>query len=64
MKHLNYNHLYYFWAVSQHGSISKAANYLGLTPQTITGQIKILEDRFGGSLLRRKGKGVDSTELG
>ena len=45
MSHLNYNHLYYFWHVYKQGSVVGAAEALFLTPQTITGQIKALEER-------------------
>jgi len=38
---LNYNHLYYFWHVYREGSVVGAAEALFLTPQTITGQIKL-----------------------
>ncbi len=45
MSHINYNHLYYFWHVYK-GSVVGAAEALFLTPQTITGQIKALEERL------------------
>ncbi len=64
MSHLNYNHLYYFWMVCKQGSISKAAEALFLTPQTVTGQIKALEDRMAGKLTKRNGRTVEPTELG
>ena len=44
MSHINYNHLYYFWHVYKEGSVVGAAEALFLTPQTITGQIKALDD--------------------
>ena len=46
MSHINYNHLYYFWHVYKEGSVVGAAEALFLTPQTITGQIKALEERL------------------
>ncbi|MGD8164586.1 transcriptional activator NhaR [Pantoea sp. FN0307] len=64
MTHLNYNHLYYFWHVCKQGSIVNAAEKLFLTPQTITGQIKSLEERLQGKLFRRQGRGIVPTELG
>lgn len=64
MSHLNYNHLYYFWMVCKQGSVSKAAEALYLTPQTVTGQIKLLEDRLKGKLLKKSGRSVEPTELG
>ena len=48
MSHINYNHLYYFWHVYKEGSVVGAAEALFLTPQTITGQIKALEERLQG----------------
>lgn len=64
MSHLNYNHLYYFWMVCKEGAVSKAAEALYLTPQTVTGQIKFLEERFDAKLLKRSGRSVEPTELG
>ncbi len=64
MSHLNYNHLYYFWMVCKQGSVTKAADALFLTPQTVTGQIKAFEERMDGKLTKRNGRNVEPTELG
>lgn len=64
MSHLNYNHLYYFWMVCKQGSITKAADALFLTPQTVTGQIKAFETRMEGKLTKRNGRTIEPTELG
>ncbi len=64
MSHLNYNHLYYFWMVCKQGSVTKAADALFLTPQTVTGQIKAFEERMDGKLTKRNGRSVEPTELG
>ncbi|TPG62040.1 transcriptional activator NhaR [Ewingella americana] len=64
MSHINFNHLYYFWQVCKTGSVVGAAEALFLTPQTITGQIKSLEDRLGGKLFKRQGRGLVPSELG
>ncbi|MDD1783887.1 transcriptional activator NhaR [Enterovibrio sp. ZSDZ35] len=64
MSHLNYNHLYYFWMVCKQGSVTKAAEALFLTPQTVTGQIRTLEERLNGRLTKRAGRNVEPTELG
>ncbi|MFB0710897.1 transcriptional activator NhaR [Buttiauxella noackiae] len=64
MSHINYNHLYYFWHVCKEGSVVGAAEVLYLTPQTITGQIKALEERLQGKLFRRQGRGLVPSELG
>jgi len=47
MRHLNYSHLQYFWTVAREGSITRAAKFLHLTPQTISGQLKLLEESMG-----------------
>ncbi|QLE84577.1 MULTISPECIES: transcriptional activator NhaR [Shewanella] len=64
MSHLNYNHLYYFWMVHKKGSVAKAAEALCLTPQTVTGQIRVLENRLKGSLFKRVGRSLEPTDLG
>ncbi len=64
MSHINYNHLYYFWHVYKEGSVVGAAEALFLTPQTITGQIKAPEERLQGKLFKRKGRGLEPSELG
>ena len=64
VSHLNYNHLYYFWHVCKEGSVVGAAEALYLTPQTITGQIKALEERLDGKLFKRQGRGLVPSELG
>lgn len=64
MASVNYNHLYYFWVVYKEGSIIKASERLHLAPQTITGQIKVLEGRLQGKLFKRKGRGIEPSDLG
>lgn len=64
MRHLNYNHLFYFWTVAREGSIARASEVLHLTPQTISGQLKLLEERVGAPLLQRVGRGLVLTETG
>jgi len=64
MSHLNYNHLYYFWMTQKKGSVTAAADALFLTPQTVTGQIRLLEQRLGGRLFKRKGRQLEASELG
>lgn len=64
MRHLNYSHLLYFWTVAQEGSVRQASEVLHLTPQTISGQIKLLEESIGAPLLQRMGRGVTLTETG
>lgn len=64
MRHLNYNHLLYFWTVVREGSIAKASDVLHLTPQTISGQLKLLEDSIGEPLFHRVGRGLVPNDTG
>ena len=50
---INYKHLHYFWAVAKEGSIARASERLNLTPQTISGQLGLLEDHLGEALFTR-----------
>jgi LysR family transcriptional activator of nhaA len=64
MRHLNYNHLLYFWTVAREGSIARASAVLHLTPQTISGQLKLLEETVGEALFDRVGRGLVLTDTG
>lgn len=46
------------------GGIARAAERLNLTPQTISGQIKLLEEDLGTSLFRPAGRGLELTDAG
>jgi LysR family transcriptional activator of nhaA len=61
---INYKQFHYFWAVAKAGSITLASKRLDLTPQTLSGQIGILEESLGVSLFRRVGRGIELTETG
>ena len=61
---LNYKHLHYFWAVVRAGGITRAAEKLHLTPQTLSGQVKQLEDSVGVALFTQVGKRLELTEAG
>lgn len=61
---LNYKHLHYFRTVAKAGAINRAAEKLHLTPQTLSGQISILEDRLGVALFRRAGRRLELTDAG
>ena len=61
---MNYKHLHYFWAVAKAGGIVRAAKQLHISPQTLSGQIKLLEGRLGCALLRKQGRGVELTDEG
>jgi LysR family transcriptional activator of nhaA len=64
MSHLNLKHLRYFWAVAKHGSIARAAEILHLTPQTISGQLRELEDQVGSKLFSKSGRNLVPNEIG
>lgn len=61
---INHKQFHYFWAVAKAGSIVRASKQLHLTPQTLSGQIGILEESLGVSLFRRIGRGIELTETG
>jgi LysR family transcriptional regulator, transcriptional activator of nhaA len=61
---LNYRQLHYFWVVAKTGSIVRACEQLNLTPQTISGQISLLEQTFGVALFTRVGRQLELTETG
>lgn len=64
MAQLNYKHLYYFWVVANEGSIVRAAERLHLTPQTISGQISLLESAMSCELFNKEGRNLVLTESG
>ncbi|WP_426235239.1 transcriptional activator NhaR [Pseudomonas sp. TWP3-2] len=61
---LNYRQLHYFWVVAKTGSIVRACEQLNLTPQTISGQISLLEQTYGIELFQRVGRQLELTEAG
>jgi len=64
MRHLNYSHLQYFWAVAREGSIARAAESLHVTPQTISGQLKLLDKAVGHPLFNRAGRRLVLSDMG
>jgi LysR family transcriptional activator of nhaA len=62
--HPNYHQLLYFWAVVREGGVLRAAQSLHVTPQTVSGQLKLLERDCRGRLMRRIGRGLEPTDLG
>jgi LysR family transcriptional regulator, transcriptional activator of nhaA len=61
---INYKHLHYFWAVAREGGIARASERLHLTPQTISGQLSLLEDHLGETLFTRVGRNLELTATG
>jgi LysR family transcriptional activator of nhaA len=61
---INFKHLYYVREVANAGSIARASERLHLTPQTISGQISVLEESLELKLFRRQGRTLELTEAG
>ena len=53
---MNFKHLHYFWVAARSGGILRAGEQLHTTPQTLSGQIKLLEERLGRKLFRKSGR--------
>ncbi|MFQ3237045.1 MAG: LysR family transcriptional activator of nhaA [Paraglaciecola sp.] len=64
MGKINFKHLHYFWAVAHEGSIARASDKLNITPQTISGQLTLLEQRLKQPLFERVGRALKITEMG
>lgn len=61
---MNFKHLHYFWTVAHSGSVARASERLSLTPQTVSAQIKLLEQSLDTALFRPAGRGLELTEAG
>lgn len=61
---MNFKHLHYFWVTARAGGIMRAGEQLHTTPQTLSGQIKQLEDWLGRKLFRKSGRKLELTEDG
>jgi len=61
---MNFKHLHYFWVTAKAGGVVKAGEQLHITPQTLSGQIKLLEGRLGRRLFRKRGREMELTEDG
>jgi len=61
---INYKHLHYFLTVAKEGGIARASERLNLTPQTISGQLSLLEERLGVKLFSKVGRRLELTETG
>lgn len=64
MSHLNLKHLRYFWVVASEGSITRASEILHLTPQTISGQLRMLEESIGNKLFEKSGRNLVLSDTG
>ena len=61
---LNYKHLYYFWVAAKEGGMSHAAARLGMAVQTVSAQVRLLEQSLGHALFKPAGRGLVLTEAG
>ncbi len=61
---MNFKHLQYFWAAAKAGGVMRAGEQLHITPQTLSGQIKLLEDWLGRKLFRKNGRQMELTDDG
>ncbi len=61
---MNFKHLRYFWTTAKAGGIMRAGEQLNTTPQTLSGQIKQLEEWLGHDLFRKRGRGLELTAEG
>ena len=64
MSSLNFKHLRYFWAVAANGTIARASEILHLTPQTISGQLRELEEQLNAKLFQKSGRNLVLTDTG
>jgi len=64
MRSLNYKHLNYFWTIAKAGGVAKASERLHVTPQSISGQMRLLEEAIGEPLFRRAGRNLELTDTG
>jgi LysR family transcriptional activator of nhaA len=60
----NYRHLYYFWVVAKEGGMARAAARLGMAVQTVSAQVRALEQSLGYALFKPAGRGMALTEAG
>jgi LysR family transcriptional regulator, transcriptional activator of nhaA len=61
---VNYKHLHYFWVAATEGGIARASERLHITPQTISGQLSLLEEYLGVNLFERVGRNLEVSEAG
>lgn len=61
---VNLKHLFYFWKVARLGGVLRASEAIHISPQTLSGQIKLIEDYFGTALFSRKGRTLELTDSG
>jgi LysR family transcriptional regulator, transcriptional activator of nhaA len=63
-QNFSYRHLYYFWVVAKEGGLTRGAERLGLSVQTVSAQVRELEQSVGVALLKPAGRGLALTDAG
>ena len=61
---LNFHHLYYFWVVAKEGGMARGAQRLGMAVQTVSAQVRALEQALGHALFKPAGRSLALTEAG
>jgi len=61
---MNFKHLHYFWVTAKAGGVMRAGAQLHTTPQTLSGQIRLLEEDLGHKLFQKSGRTMELTESG
>jgi LysR family transcriptional activator of nhaA len=61
---MNFKHLHYFWVTAKAGGVMRAGAQLHTTPQTLSGQIRLLEEALGRKLFQKSGRNMELTEAG
>lgn len=61
---MNLKHLYYFWKTAKLGGVVKAGEAIHITPQTISGQVRLLEESLETELFARQGRTLELTDAG
>lgn len=61
---MDLTHLRSLVAVSDHGTIGEAAEFLGISQPGLSRRIQLLEGEFGTELVQRSGRGIVLTDMG
>ncbi len=61
---MNYKHLHYFLHVAECGGVARASERLHVSPQTISGQLQVLEQRLGKPLFSKVRGRLQLTDAG
>jgi LysR family transcriptional activator of nhaA len=61
---MNLKHLHSFWVAARAGGVVRAGQQQHTTPQTLSAQIKRLQERLGRPLMRKSGRRLELTDDG